>query len=212
MINPDIDYINFCQRSYDGVPTFIGENGARAYLDTIDDIPTICFPGSKIFRDWFLDLIAIPALELDTTYHIKLGLIPLGFLTAVNDIRNHVETITTKPYQLCGHSLGGVMAIIYGALRTSDGKPPVEIVTFNAPRGLSDQGVDVLANVPIRQYRFGADPVSLVPTRPFNPAKKPIQVGKPIYPDLLENHHLQNFVIPFNNGEGIENGRSFQRS
>lgn len=205
MINPDIDYANCCERSYNGIPTFIGNNGARAYLETIHGRPTICFPGSRIFRDWALDLLAIPALDLDKTFHIKLGLIPLGFLTAVNDIRNWVEPVTAKPYNLCGHSLGGIMAVIYGALRTLDGKPPVEIVTFNAPRGLSDQGVNALANVNVRCYRFGADPISLVPTRPFNPARKPIQIGKAIFPDLMANHHLNNFTIPFNNGEGITN-------
>lgn len=190
----DLDYAKYCQRSFNGPPTFQGLNQSRAYLDTINGIPTLCFPGSKYARDWALDLIAIPALELDTTFHRKLGLMPLGFLTAVNDIRNYVETITVTPYAICGHSLGGVMATIYGALRTSDGKPPVEIVTFNAPRGLSNEGEAILNNVPVRQYRFGADPVSLVPTHPFNHAREPlIQVGKAL-PELFDNHAIENFI------------------
>ena len=91
------------------------------------------------------------------------------------------------------------MAIIYGAQQTANGNPPVEIVTFNAPRGLSAWGVNALKGVPIRQYRFGADVVSLVPTRPFNHPTKLIQVGKPIISSHMieDNHHLDNFIPIF---------------
>ena len=196
-INKNLNYASLCQSAYDGKPDFQGLNkNARAYLGTVNGFPTICFPGSKTGLDWFYDLLAIPALELDSFAHIKLGLMPLGFLTAVNDIRQYIK-LPEGNYNICGHSLGGVMATIYAALQTIDGRPPTEVVTFDAPRGLSPLGEYALKKIAVRQYRFGLDVVSLVPTHPYVHAREPlIQVGNPIISaDLVrDNHKIQNFI------------------
>lgn len=194
-MNKDLAYALLCQSSYNGKPDFIGlGSNARAYLGNVNGFPTICFPGSKTNLDWFYDILAIPALELDSFNHAKLGLMPLGFLSAVNDIRSFIK-IPDGNYNICGHSLGGGMAGIYAALQTIDGRPPTEVVTFDAPRSLSPLGEYALKKIAVRQYRFGADPVSLVPTHPYMHAREPlIQVGKAIFPDLLANHSLNNFI------------------
>lgn len=195
MINKDSNYALLCQDSYNGKPTFHGLGvNARAYLGMVNGFPTVCFPGSKTHLDWFYDFLAIPALQLDSIVHVKLGLMPLGFITAVNEIREYIK-LPEGNYNVCGHSLGGVMAVIYAALQTIDGRPPTEVVTFDAPRGLSPLGEYALKKIAVRQYRYGADPVSLVPTHPYVHAREPlIQVGKAIFPDLLANHKLQNFI------------------
>jgi len=195
----DRAYAELCQTSYSDVPHYGTSDGARAFRTSIDGLTIFCFPGSRSFQDWAIDLIALPADETESNNTLDLGPVHAGFLERTRRCLNLIEPdlLSSGPHALCGHSLGGAIALLTGALMVARGHtPPAVIVTFGAPRVGCDRYVEVLRSVSIRQYRFGSDPVPLVPTHPFKHAREPLlQVGVPIRSfDLFANHKIKNYV------------------
>lgn len=202
----DLSYAQFCSATYDAVPDIIG-NGPNADIHAnvykLDGRTVICFRGSKEPRDWLLDIFAVPALDLARINDLRLGLIHTGFMIAAQSVLKQVQTKLVEPdalgrtYALCGHSLGGALALLVGAMMMATNKAsPTEIVTFGAPRAGMLMLQMFLHKIPVRQYRFGADFVPLVPTHPYCHVREPlIQIGKPIVStDVFANHHVENYV------------------
>ena len=124
----------------------------------------------------------------------ELGWCPAGFLKASRRLVNKVTSVCLerdidhKNIILTGHSLGGAVALILGALMTRDEILPVEIVTFGAPRC---GRLKILDNVPVTQYRHGKDIVPMVPPL-MRRHNKLVKLGEP--KSLIKDHFVVNYV------------------
>lgn len=207
----DAEYARLCQFTYTADATWFGA-GAFSNVHAVEGIVsgrrTVCFRGSKTKRDWLLDLLAIPAVELPHSPDAVMGLIHSGFWLAANAMRDQMcETINDQPYALCGHSLGGALALVTAGLLVANGeRSPDEIVTFGAPRPGMMMLQVLLHAVPVRQYRFGGDVVPMVPTHPYCHVREPLlQIGTAIRSlDLFANHHMENYIAALDAACGPE--------
>ena len=92
------------------------------------------FRGTDEPKDAIRDLRILPL------WTRELGWCPAGFLRASKRLVNKVTSVCLerdidhKNIELTGHSLGGAVALIVGALMTRDEIPPLQIVTFGAHR------------------------------------------------------------------------------
>lgn len=121
------------------------------------DGTVISLRGTANVVGWIRDLRIIPKS------HPLLGWCHRGFLTGGVELWQHLEPPEDGPVILTGHSLGGALAAIVGALRIASGQRVDHLVTFGAPRpGYEDLRRHFLA-VQVRQYMRGRDPVTDVP-------------------------------------------------
>ena len=125
----------------------------------------------------------------------EVGWCPAGFLKASKRLVNKVtsvcleQDIDHKAIELTGHSLGGAVALIVGALMTRDEVPPLQVVTFGAPRC---GRLKILDEVPVTQYRNGKDIVPLVPPL-MRRHNKLLEYGKP-GKGYIKDHFMLNYV------------------
>lgn len=189
-----------CGRTYTAVkPKYVGFGSSSIVADVggadlFGSHNVICFRGSKEILDWLLDFLAIPGTDnaQDPAY-ARMGPVHSGFLIGALALLPAVKAdLAGKPYSLTGHSLGGALALLVGALMVQDGHPPDQIVTFGAPKVGFQAFADVLSAVPVREYKYGADPVPLVPEF-FDHVCRPIHLGKPLR-DLFSNHAIVNYI------------------
>ena len=120
-----------------------------------------------------------------------LRILPLWTRELVNKVTSVCleRDIDHKKIELTGHSLGGAVALIVGALMTRDEIPPLQIVTFGAPRC---GRLKILDGVPVTQYRHGKDIVPLVPPL-MRRHTKLLEFGKP-GKSLIKDHYMLNYV------------------
>ena len=87
-------------------------------------------------RDWLRDLDA----NFVFVFHPQLGRMHRGFLAGATAILPRIVLPSPpQPLVLTGHSLGGALALIVGALLLVNATPIAAIVTFGARRaGMSD--------------------------------------------------------------------------
>lgn len=79
-----------------------------------------------------------------------------------------------RRFHLTGHSLGGALALLVGAMLTARGVKPASIVTFGAPRVGYFDFVKALDGLDITLYRKGNDVVPSVPFyTPLTPYEHP---------------------------------------
>lgn len=139
---------------------------------------------------------------------VSLGVVHLGFWAAVQkawpefyaDIRD-----IRVPIVLTGHSLGGALALLFGAKMCMEGRPPYAIITFGAPRTVKGHGLSELfarSNVCLQMYCNGCD---LVPDLPLpelgwtHPASI-IHIGEPKHLGLsIEDHHIAKYQVAIEN-------------
>ena len=107
---------------------------------------------------------------------------------AIRDIRIlPLWTRDHKSIELTGHSLGGAVALIVGALMVRDEIPPKQIVTFGAPRC---GRLKILDTVPVTQYRHGKDIVPVLGMcRRHN---KLVEFGE--RESAIKDHYMLNYV------------------
>ena len=79
--------------------------------------------------------------------------------------------------------------MIVGALMTRDEIPPLQIVTFGAPKC---GRLKILDQVPVTMYRHGKDIVPMVPPL-MRRHKKLLEFGKP-GKSLIKDHYMLNYV------------------
>ena len=124
----------------------------------------------------------------------ELGWVPAGFAKAARRLFPKClsecmeRDIDEKEIELTGHSLGGAVALIVGALMVRDEIKPKQIVTFGAPRC---GRLKLLDNIPVTCYRHGKDVVPLVPPI-MRRHKKLQQEGTPS--SLIKDHYMHNYV------------------
>jgi Lipase (class 3) len=197
-------YANLCAKTW-GLPGLGDEFACHA--EEVAGELTVCFRGTHSWQEWLADLAAIPmpatAVDLfasrlwpvETTSDFRLGEIHAGFLAGAARLMPSVDALlgSGQPFALCGHSLGGALAtVVAGFLAVSD-RPPSEIVTFGAPRAGKEALAAVLHDIPMRQYRYRADPVPMVPTDPpFMHPRAILQLG-PAYGLVVSDHAIGNY-------------------
>jgi hypothetical protein len=127
-----------------------------------------------------------------------IGLCHGGFLAGVEAVaQDMMADLRGARVILAGHSLGGAMALIFGAMLTVAGRTPVAIVGFGAPRAGFGKLRHILRAVPIvRCYRNGLDPIPALPWwLPWWPYRQPcalVAVGAP-GPIPIGDHHIASY-------------------
>ena len=137
---------------------------------------------------------AVRDLRILPIWTRELGWCPAGFLRAAKRLMPKClsecmdRDIEKEDIVLTGHSLGGAVALIIGALMVRDEVSIKEIVTFGAPRC---GRLKILDNTPVTMYRNGKDIVPLVP--PIMRRHKPMHsIGyKNSY---IKDHYMHNYI------------------
>ena len=147
------------------------------------------------FRGTDEPLDALRDIRIFPLWTRELGFCPAGFLKASKRLVNKVtsmcleQDIDHKSIILTGHSLGGAVAMILGALMTRDEIPPKQIVTFGAPKC---GRLKILDGVSVTQYRHGKDIVPLVPPL-MRRHNELLNYGKP-GGGYIRDHYMINYV------------------
>ena len=147
------------------------------------------------FRGTDEPLDALRDLRILPLWTRELGFCPAGFLKASKRLVNKVTSICLerdidyKNIELTGHSLGGAVALILGALMVRDEIPTKQIVTFGAPRC---GRLKILDGVPVTQYRHGKDVVPLVPPL-MSRHNKLLELGRP-GDSWVKDHFVVNYI------------------
>ena len=170
----------------------------RAYFSKTfeeSDIEILVEKNVIAFRGTDEPLDALRDLRIFPLWTKELGWCPAGFLKAakrlISKVMSECWTRGIKPEDmiLAGHSLGGAVALIVGALMVRDELYPSEIVTFGAPRC---GRLKILDETAVTMYRHGRDIVPMIP--PLMRRHKPNEkFGEPM--SFLKDHrmiHYQN--------------------
>lgn len=134
--------------------------------------------------DIITDLRMLPWISRTTGIH------PAGFFKIARQISYEIERKVpnkTTPIQLEGHSLGGAVALLAGALLSYQGYNIVRIFTFGSPKVGKIKSLD---DTLVLQYRNGAD---IVPTLPpfYSHPTKLISYGKSKNP--IRDHRMSEY-------------------
>lgn len=182
--------------AYDGYT--IRDGNVEALLETNDETCWIAFRGTaKNESNWSLIRDIISDIRFIPEKNPNVGWVPRGFLYGAVRIADDIERTIRKTFKisLTGHSFGGVLAEIVGALLISRGFHVEHIRTWNAPHGGS---LDILNTVDVVAYRYGRDVVSKLP--PIIPRhSKAVRIGKK--GKIFSDHAMINCYNEVCNGE-----------
>ena len=185
--------------TYSAVPTWTGvglDQSTHACRTDEDGLVVVAFRGTIAPHDWIVDFAARPASVID---HATIGYVHAGFLAAALSVLPRVALgVEGKRYILTGHSLGGALALMVGALMAAENHPPERIVTLGAPKVGFPAYASALGCVEVAQYRRGNDPVPEVPLAlpglPWVHARLPlIEIGVP-QDDPFSCHSVAGYV------------------
>lgn len=216
---PDLDLAILAGRAYADPPTWVGKRLGTEDVHALRvDVlcgTVIAFRGTTLNPlDWIRDLDAMAMC------HPKIGWCHAGFLRGAQAVSGQIIAEMADPNRvllpvakavpytarriiLVGHSLGGILAIVVGAIMCAAGCPPDEIVTFGAPRGVFPKARRILRGKVRRivQYRNGNDPVPgiLWPfPLPYRHIETLQKIGTAHFIDI-ECHHLLGYVQALRN-------------
>lgn len=152
--------------------------------------------GSQTRSDWTSNL------RFDLTDHLVLGPTHTGFLASAQEIVGTALLVATeRPLVVVGYSRGGAVGIVLAALLKAAGRPPVEVVTFGAPKAGVRLG-EALGDIPVRQYALAGDPVPEWPDPPYAHVA-PLQVlGLQLR--LFGRHQLISYLEALSDGQTVE--------
>lgn len=155
----DLDLCHVAQEAYTSPPTWQWGDVKAILRWAAPKEPVVAFKGTSDPSDWLRDLDSVPMI------HPKLGTCHRGFLTGSLEALEDIQGATKGcPVVLTGHSLGGALAALTGALLGSLGSPVSQVVTFGCPK-VGFQGVRMaLTGVRCARYVHGDD---IVPTLPW---------------------------------------------
>jgi hypothetical protein len=124
---------------------------ARLYRSSTGD-QALVFRGSETVEDWVRDFFTLPHTPID---HPAIGPVHAGAAIGLDTLLTVISPDLGPDVTVIGHSLGGMRAVIFGALMVVAGTPPSRIVTFGAPRPGFMKLADILAPVPLAAFRNG---------------------------------------------------------
>ena len=182
----DADLCRIVARSYTEATWWAGDLSA---LYTIaDGARVIAIPGTKReIGEWLRDFDAWPIWDR------RLGVCHQGFRDGAWELWRHapLSRMSFGGGIIVGHSLGGALAILLGAIMTVERTPPRAIVTFGAPRCGSWKLRRLISPIAVRSYHNGDDPVPDVPWLPgvYVHPRRQIEIGTPA-PDPISDHHI----------------------
>jgi len=196
-----IDYALLAQRAYTDAPT-IGKPDSASRMHVYGDVHV--FRGTDDFSAWLADL------NCDVIAVEGLGRIHKGFYGALAAILPECLDLP-RPSAVVGHSLGGAMAIIYGAVLAQLGHV-VPVYAFEPPRLCADAAIqDLLAanKVPWFATRNGLDIVTQVPPELSLPGPL-TKIGTPSFSlDPIEDHGMGRVIEALAN-VGVNHGQAHQ--
>lgn len=141
----------------------------------------------SIFRDILTDINCVPKKT-------RIGVVPAGFYRAGRRIYDDIASELfdkSFPVLITGHSLGGAVALVVAGLLTLRGYNVEGVVTFGSPRVGK---LKVLDNVPIRQYKNGGDPITILP--PFYKHQRDIiNIGGCKTVPSISDHFIDNYIL-----------------
>lgn len=143
-------------------------------------------------RNVIRDLCAFPVYDQRLKAYVAAG---FGDGARLLELDIAFETEPTALVVLNGHSLGGALALNLGASFAVCGRPPAEIVTWNAPRCGGRRFCRAFAGVRrITMYRWNGDKVSRVPTW-LGFTRNPVpSTTCGAEKDWLDAHAIGNFI------------------
>jgi predicted lipase len=182
MINHQVLSV-ICADSYDNLD--FEESGIEVI---VREDSVFAFRGTDEPLDAIRDIRIIPLWTKD------LGWCPAGFLKASKRLVTKVMSecmardIEPEDITLTGHSLGGAVALIVGALLVRDEVKVKEIVTFGAPRC---GRLKILDDTDVTMYRHGKDIVPMVPFIMRRHKKMETFGDKGSY---IKDHYMFNYI------------------
>jgi predicted lipase len=168
-----------CEQAYSGLDNcyskFIGKSQHKYVIETPENY-IIVFRGSVNMQDWLNNL------SFDTTNFYNTN-VSIGFLTCLEEDKNR-QLKYDKPLIVCGHSLGGAVAILHAFELETHNNIIEEVVTFGAPfvgaKSFQDEynfGAQNLISK-TTQYINGNDIVPELPPIKFYHVGKQVYIGK----------------------------------
>ena len=145
------------------------KNSAQAITVLHTDYIAVVFRGTDEWQDWLDNINAIPTTQLFGAFH-------RGFYQSVMDLWTAIEKSVAaarkekkRPVWFTGHSLGGAMAVIAGAIYVYEDRPFSGVYTFGQPRCMDREAARYYRceGAAARTYRFqnNNDIVTRVPAR-----------------------------------------------
>lgn len=155
-----------CQASADAyvlTPTLVSAiDGTAVIITELAECILIAFEGTREIRQWITDAKAWRTNIKGSHIHTGFYQVIVSLLPAIVE---KLKAMPMKPIVVCGHSLGGALALL-GAFRIAAwGWTVHSIYTFGQPRVCDATGVHLYGNLADRTYRItnGADIVPWTP-------------------------------------------------
>jgi hypothetical protein len=150
-------------------------SGAAAFVLRRDNVQYVVFPGSDSQIDFLRtnantkrakpSSLVVSVCHDEAKLDLDITRVHKGFLDAYSTIRDELRNLVSPSEKtvVCGHSLGGALAILYAVESCS---PNLSVFTFGAPRVGDDAWNEFLdrLSVPFTHYVTGLDPVPLLPS------------------------------------------------
>lgn len=167
----------FCEQAYDGIDycysKFVGNSQHKFVLETPTNF-IIVFRGSVNKSDWLNDF----SFQTVNFYNTNVS---IGFLSCLEEDKNR-QLKYDKPVIVCGHSLGGAVAILHALELDSHNNTIQEVVTFGAPFVGAKSFQEEYNNCHLKnittQYVNGNDIVPQMPPIKFYHVGNQVQIGK----------------------------------
>lgn len=187
-MNDDLDLCRLAAASYNVPPTGLVldwrdcrmvVNGRRVSVrGTVPDN----------WQNWLRDFQVDGEVARD---HPDLGTCPAGALDAAEAL---FKLLPEDVNEFNGHSLGGQVAVLLAGLAAASGRPPVLLVTWDAPKAGGEALSKLLEEWAVRQYRFRGSFVVDWPLFLDRHTREPLIAAGEWTPDFVQAHSIARAV------------------
>jgi pimeloyl-ACP methyl ester carboxylesterase len=190
-----LDYAHLANLAYTVAPTIGDEtSSSRAVVATNADGVVVGFPGTNNGRCLETDIDAI------THDAGAIGRVHRGTFLALESI--WAQLVGLSPSVVYGHSLGGMLALMFAARLCEIGKPPKAVYAFEPAKISVDRKIrDLLTanGVKVTITQKGNDAIPMLPEVPLetwqHPAKL-LRIGTPRWPiPNIEDHMMDEVIV-----------------